>query len=137
MYQKCVLGLAVLCCAAAPASAGGGGPVSILRLRGSVLIREIDFKTGKPIGAWKPAKTKGLIGTYLLRTGRRSWAHLDLPFRIRERGQWKYVPAACVDSRSVVRIDSYADSEVRLVRGRISKADGKRVGRLPSVMGVL
>ena len=137
MFRNCLLALALLCGSVLPASAGGGGTVAITGLHGSVMIREIDYHTGQPTGAWRRAKSTDLVGTYLLRTGRGSWAHISLPFRIREQVQWRYVPRGCVDSQSVVRIDSYADSSVRLVRGQISKADGKRAGRLPSVMGTL
>jgi hypothetical protein len=137
MFRKTLLALAAFSCAAAPACAGGGGPVSITRVHGSVQIREIDWKTGKALGPWRQTRTRGLIGSYLLRTGRGSFAHLELPFRIREGAQWRYVPEGCVDSGSLVRIESYADSMVRVVRGRISITDGKRLGRLPSVMGGL
>jgi hypothetical protein len=60
---------------------------------------------------------------------------VNLPFRFREGGNWRRVPVGCIDSRSLVRIDSYADSSVQVLRGKITPADGKRSGRLPDRMG--
>jgi hypothetical protein len=135
MFRHCVFGLAVACCAAAPVAAGGGGAVAITGLHGRVRIREIDSHTGQPTGPWRPARTGVLDGTYLLRTDRASWAHINLPFRLRKGSGWRDVPTGCIDRQSVVRIDSYADSVVSVMRGQISEADGKRVGHLPRVMG--
>jgi hypothetical protein len=134
-FTMIAAGIAAMLSLPVPAAAGGGGPVVITQTHGRVLLRPIDFRTGRPTGRWRPAPKGGLLGTYLLRTGRGSWSHLDLPFRILGGGEWKYVGAACVDSGSTVRIDSYADSTVEVLRGRISPADGRRVGRLPNRMG--
>jgi len=109
--------------------------VSILETNGSVLIRPVDFHSGRPTGRWRRARKGGLDGTFLMRVGRGSWAHLALPFRIREAGHWRYLPGGCVDSGSLVRIDSYTDSAIRVVQGKISPVDGKRSGRLPNRMG--
>jgi hypothetical protein len=128
-------GIAVFLGLAIPALAGGGGGVSITRTRGRVMMRPIDFRSGRPTGPWRQAKKGGVDGTYLMRVGRGSWAHVTLPFRVRQRGQWRSLPGGCVDSGSLVRIDSYADSSIRTLRGKVSRLDGKRVGRLPSHMG--
>src|SRR5688572_15506176 len=116
MFRWCAGAAVLLACAAAPAGAGGGGPVSITGVRGSVLIREVDFHTGQARGPWRLARKGNLIGSYLLKTADGSWAHLHLPFSLRRAGKWVPAPDGCVDSRSVVRIHSYADSTVEVLR---------------------
>ena len=130
-----VVGIATCLSFAAPAQAGGGGTVSITRTNGTVLIRPVDFQSGRALGPWRSATKDVLVGTYLMRTGRGSWAHVSLPFGIRQRGRWRYLPGGCVDGSSLIRIDSYADSAIRVLRGKLSPLDGKRTGRLPNQMG--
>jgi hypothetical protein len=72
---------------------------------------------GYAVGRWQPARTGELVGTYLLRTGPRSWAHLNA--------------GGCVDSNSLVHIESVADFIIRVRRGQVSAADGKRGEGLP------
>lgn len=130
-----VVGLGALLGGTAPAGAGGGGAVVIQRIHGDVLIRPIDYQTGRPTGAWRRAQKGGLLGSFLLRTGRRSWAHVELPFMVRQGGRLRYLPGGCVDSGSLIRIDSAADSTIQVLRGKMSPADGKRAGRLPARLG--
>jgi hypothetical protein len=118
------------------AFARGGGEESVLRTKGTVLVRPISEFGGEALGPWRPAR-KGALreGSYELKTTRGSWAHLQLPFKVQIGGKLRYVPGGCVDSRSLIRIDSYADSEIRVVRGKISLMDGRSKGRLPNHMG--
>jgi len=90
-----VVGIATCLSFAAPAQAGGGGTVSITRTNGTVLIRPVDFQSGRALGPWRSATKDVLVGTYLMRTGRGSWAHVSLPFGIRQRGRWRYLPGGC------------------------------------------
>jgi hypothetical protein len=130
-----MLGLAATLTVAVPAGAGGGGAVGIQRIHGDVQIRPLHYRTGRPTGPWRQAEKGGLLGSFMLRTGRGSWAHVELPFLVPQGGRLRYVPAGCIDPGSLVRIDSAADSTIQVIRGQISVADGKRGGSLPRRLG--
>jgi len=121
--------LVALLGAPAPTGAGGAGPLALTRISGVVEIkllvdggeywhqragsdRRVIESLG-PVGRWKRAKTGDIVGTFLLRTGPRSWVHLD-------HRLW------CVDANSLVRIESYADYGIEVLRGQVSRADGRR-----------
>lgn len=117
------LGLVALCGAPSPLHAGRPG-VGLAGIRGTVEIRSL-----APGSPWRRAKPGELLGTYLLRTGPRSSVHLQ-QYAVevyRKRRPWGASPrsVACVDSNSVVRIQSNCGYQVQLLRGRISAADGK------------
>jgi hypothetical protein len=112
---------------ALPASAGGGGPLVISRISGRAEIKPLDraeyWRDGGerwkivpigPRGRWRPVETAGIDGTCLLRTGPRSWVHLQ--------GRW------CVDPNSLIRIESGSDFRIVVLRGRVSAVDGRGRG---------
>jgi hypothetical protein len=102
---------------------GGGGPIAINEWHGRAQVRAVGphcvyrAKYGGPVVAlsksWQPLRKGEYIGEFLLRTGSHGWVHLN------GRG-------ACVDSNSLVAIESAADIGIQVKRGRISAADGKR-----------
>jgi hypothetical protein len=123
------IGLAALLGAPAPTGAGGGGPLELTRISGVVEIKLLAdggeywhqragsdrrvIESLRPVGRWQRAKTGYIVGTFLLRTGPRSWVHLDDRL-------W------CVDANTLVRIESYADYGIQVLRGQVSRADGRR-----------
>ena len=119
------VGLAAFLGASSPASAGGNS-LAITKVRGRVEIKPL-----QPAGHWSRAKPGPIVGTYLLRTGPHSWAHLV------ERGGW--VPCrfnrGCVDARSLVRVESSCGFRLDVLRGQISAVDGKRGKSLFKTMG--
>ena len=122
-------GVTLILVAAAPVRAGGAGPLELRAMRGTVEIKPLQpteywwttpgirtWPRGRQrlkIGKWQPARAGDLVGTFLLRTGMRSWVHL----------QGK---SFCVDPNSLLRIESAADYGIQVLRGRVSAADGKR-----------
>jgi hypothetical protein len=119
-----------LVCATSSALAGGGGPVAITGIGGKVEVKPLTPDTEwRPLtrdgrvpyrrlrNGWQCAKPGELVGTFLLRTGPRSWVHLNSTF-------------GCVDSDSLIHIDSGSDFLVTIRRGQISAVDGKRGKRL-------
>jgi hypothetical protein len=110
------LGIAItaMLIAAAPARAGGRYPMRITELHGNVQVR-----LTKGGSHWRPAKLGTLErGTYLLRTGRGSYAHLLGNFR-------------CVDANSLVRINWDSEASIDVLSGQMSAVDGKRGKSLP------
>jgi hypothetical protein len=120
-----------------PATAGGAGPLTISAVRGTVeasalepgaaygepkspkggmLPSNLKFRELTP-GRWSRVGPGTLGGSLLLRTGPKSWAHL-------QGGRW------CVDPNSLVRIESAADFGIEVLRGRVSAVDGRRGKRL-------
>ena len=109
-------GLAAFLGTSSPTSAGGNS-VAITEVRGRVEIKPL-----QPGGHWSRAKPGLIVGTLLLRTGPRSWAHLE------ERGGWmpRRFNRGCVDARSLIRVESSCGFGVEVLRGQISAVDGKR-----------
>ena len=123
------LGLVALLGVPSPTGAGGGGPIELTRISGVVEIKPLvdggeywhhppgtDRRVIEPIGPvgrWQRAKTGYIVGTFMLRTRSRSWVRLD--HRV-----W------CVDANSLLRIESYADYGIEVLRGQVSRADGRR-----------
>lgn len=121
--------------AAAPTRAGGPG-VNITAIHGTVDMKPLatGVQQWRPAGGkvrlrreklvgdhWRPLKTGEVIGTYLLRTGKRSWVHL-----MRN--------AYCVDANSLLRIESGCGYRITVLRGQVSRADGKRGKPLPRII---
>jgi hypothetical protein len=123
--------------ACSPAGAGGGGPLRVSKIHGPVRLLPLDNEATHGVtvpaqrGDWKGYEVKWsrlrshrwrraapgyLGGTMLLKTGPHSWAHIGA--------------GICVDPNSTVRIESYADYGIRVIRGRVSAADGKPGPRL-------
>jgi hypothetical protein len=106
-----------------PAWAGGAGPLEINQIQGSVEIKPLSELENWPESGprvktdqqrkWLPANSGGLVGTYLLRTGPRSYVYLN-------NQRW------CLDPNSLIRVDSAADFGIVVLRGQVSAADGKR-----------
>lgn len=104
-------------------SFGGGGPVVLNRWHGGVQIKPLESGSyfrkayGNPNIAlkrgWQPVMRGEYVGSFLLRTAKGAWAHLN------EKG-------ACLDGSSLLMVQSFADVELVLRRGRISAVDGKR-----------
>lgn len=65
--------------------------------------------------SWRRAKRGELEGTFLIRTGPRSWVHLRHNNR----------DVACLESNSLVRIRSGCGFEVEVIRGHASAIDGR------------
>jgi hypothetical protein len=118
-------GLVALLGAAHPTHAGGN-TVAITEIRGQVEIRSL-----QPGGHWRRAQPGILIGTYLLRTGPRSWVHLE------ERGGWRprRLNRGCVDAGSLLRVQSSCGFQIQVLRGGISTVDGKRGATLFRTVG--
>ncbi len=109
------------------ARAGGGGPLKITRVHGRVEVEPLTadvsyWSEGKQVGKvgrWTPVRAGYVVGTFLMRTGprrvpaERAAAHL----------QWRQM---CLDPNSMIRVESYADFGIRVLRGRISAVDGRR-----------
>jgi hypothetical protein len=105
------------------ASRGGGGPMSLDTWHGKVEVKPLDNWSHYRAGfgarniqlkrAWQPVRKGEYIGAYLFRSQKYSWMHLGNN-------------TVCLDSNSVLRVDSEADIAVRLLKGHLSKADGKR-----------
>ena len=119
------VGVGVLMGAACRARAGGNS-VAIARIHGKLGIRSI-----QPGGPWRRAKPGILTGTYLLRTGPCSWAHLE------ERGGWlpRRFNRGCVDARSLLRVESSCGFHIQVLRGQISAVDGRRGESLFGTVG--
>jgi hypothetical protein len=101
---------------ATPAHAGGRYPMYISEVHGDVQVR-----LDQPGSRWQKPKLGALMGgTYLLRTGPRSYAHLNRTFR-------------CVDSDSLIRINFDSEASIDVLRGQMSAVDGKRGKSLPDV----
>jgi hypothetical protein len=108
------IAFAAMLMAAAPANAGGRYPMYLSQVQGSVEVR-----LDKPGSRWQKPKLGALEGgTYLLRTGPRSYAHLNGKFR-------------CVDSNSLIRINFDSEASIDVLRGQMSAVDGKRGKSLP------
>jgi hypothetical protein len=100
--------------AATPAIAGGRYPMYLSEVHGDVEVR-----LDQPGSRWQKPKLGALMGgTYLLRTGPRSYAHLNRNFR-------------CVDSNSLIRIHFDSEASIDVLRGQMSAVDGKRGKSLP------
>lgn len=96
-----------------PAYAGGRYPLYLTEIHGDVQIR-----LDQPGSRWRTPKLGALEGgTYLLRTGPHSYAHLNRTFR-------------CVDSESLIRINFDSEATIDVLRGQMSAVDGKR-GKSP------
>ncbi len=111
-----LLGIAVATTliAAVPANAGGRYPMYVTEIHGDVQVR-----LNKPGSRWQKPKLGSLDGgTYLLRTGAHSYAHLNGKFR-------------CVDSNSLIRINFDSEASIDVLRGQMSAVDGKRGKSLP------
>src|SRR5207249_2443652 len=103
--------------------------VEITRLRGDVEIRplqpgceyrrcppgarEVQIEPFAPGRHWRKPKLGELTGSFLVRTGARSSMRLNGNL-------------GCVDSNSLVRIDSGCGFSIKVLRGRISAVDGRR-----------
>ena len=113
---QCTLGIAIaaMLLVVTPADAGGRYPMRITKVHGDVQVR-----LAQPGTRWQTAKLGTLEGgTYLLRTGRRSYAHLMGDFR-------------CVDANSLLRINHDSEASIDVLRGQMSAVDGKRGKGLP------
>jgi hypothetical protein len=100
--------------ATSPANAGGRYPMYLTKIHGDVQIR-----LAKPGSRWEKPKLGSLDGgPFLLRTGARSYAHLNGKFR-------------CVDSNSLIRINRDSEASIDVLRGQMSAVDGKRGKSLP------
>jgi len=100
---------AALFFAAVPAEAGGRYPIYITKVYGTV-----ETRADVPGSHWRKATLGDLAGgTYLLRTGPNSYAHLNGNFR-------------CVDSQSLIRINFDSEASIDVLRGQMSAVDGKR-----------
>jgi hypothetical protein len=99
-------GLVVL--GAAPCLAGGAGPLPIGRAYGTVEVKRLD-KPGRKWEAYRPGMILGY--DYQLRTRSGSWVHLDREF--------------CLDANSVIQVESAADYGIIVLKGKVSKQDGK------------
>ena len=100
--------------AATPTKAGGRYPMVVTKIHGSVQVR-----LAKPGSRWQDAKLGSLEGgTYLLRTGPNSYAHLNDKFR-------------CVDSDSQIRIEWDSEASIEVLHGQMSAVEGKRGKSLP------
>jgi hypothetical protein len=100
--------------AATPANAGGRYPMYLSEVHGNVEVR-----LDKPGSRWQKPKLGSLDGgPYLLRTGPRSYAHLNGKFR-------------CVDANSLIRINRDSEASIDVLRGQMSAVDGKRGKSLP------
>jgi len=110
MRRICLLAaVAAVLLPSPPAGAGGGGePLVVTAVHGRAEMRY-------PGGPWRPAKRGEVMGRIYLRTGRGSWVHVRC-----------MAGRACVDSRSLVRIDSGCGARVEALRGRLSAVDGRR-----------
>ena len=98
----------------APADAGGRSPMYLTKVHGDVQIR-----LDKPGSRWHKPKLGSLDGgPFLLRTGARSYAHLNRTFR-------------CVDANSLIRINRDSEASIDVLRGQMSAVDGKRGKSLP------
>jgi hypothetical protein len=108
------LGLATVLAGAAATEAGGPG-MGLSMLHGTVEI--------KPVGAgeWQRAQPGELLGTYLVRTGPRSWAHLR-DYAAEDKAQ---AMVGCLDANSLVRVRSSCGFDIEVLRGRISAIDGR------------
>ena len=96
-------------CATTPLKAGGRYPMYITTISGTVQVR-----LDQPGSRWHNAKLGSLEGgTYLLRTGPHSYAHLLRNFR-------------CVDSDSLIRINFDSEASIDVLRGQMSAVDGRR-----------
>jgi hypothetical protein len=102
---------------AASAANAGGNSVAITEVRGTV-----ELKSLQPGGHWSRAKPGLIAGTYLMRTGPRSWARLE------ERGGWMphNFNRGCVDANTLIRVESSCGFRIQVLRGQISAVDGKR-----------
>jgi hypothetical protein len=108
---------ATILIAATPAEAGGRYPIRVSHIHGDVQVR-----LDKPGSRWEKAKLGSLDGgPFLLRTGPRSYAHLQGKFR-------------CVDSNSLIRINRDSEASIDVLRGQMSAVDGKRGKSLPDTM---
>jgi hypothetical protein len=108
------IALAALLVPATPADAGGRYPMYITRIHGNVEIR-----LDQPGSRWRKAKPGAQSGgPYLLRTGPKSYAHLNRTFR-------------CVDAGSLIRINLDTEASIDVLRGQMSAVDGKRGKSLP------
>jgi len=105
---------AAMLVAATSAFAGGRYPMYLSEVHGTVEIRR-----DEPGSRWEKPKLGALEGgTYLLRTGPGSYAHLNGKFR-------------CVDSNSLIRIHFDSEASIDVLRGQMSAVDGKRGKSLP------
>lgn len=112
-----------LTCLSVTPRAGGPGPVEFKKWSGSVLVRSngpdctfrksIDDKGTAVPKEWQPVRAGMYVGRFLLRTGPRSWVHMNGKL-------------ACVDRCSVVLFDSGSDIWAAVLRGRLSDVDGRR-----------
>jgi hypothetical protein len=101
---------------AVPASAGGN-TITIARIHGRA-----EMKSVRPGARWQPARPGEVKGEYFLRTGSRSWVHLQ------ERGNWtpRRLNRGCVDANSLVRVGSWGCGfRLTVAGGKISAVDGK------------
>jgi hypothetical protein len=128
------LAVALPLAVAAPTQAGGPG-VDITVIRGTVEMKPLEsgmYRWPPPNGRalqrvkvtgeqWRPATRGEVVGTYLLRTGSGSYAHL-------------VGSGYCLDANSLVRVESGCGFRITVLKGRISKADGKRGKALPKVL---
>ena len=117
----CALGISFIAIflGAAPANAGGRYPMRITAIHGDVQVR-----LAKPGTRWQNAGLGDLEGgTYLLRTGPRSYAHLLGDFR-------------CVDANSLIRINHDSEASIDVLRGQMSAVDGKRGKSLPDDLSI-
>jgi hypothetical protein len=102
---------------AAPVEAGGRYPLSITKVGGDVQVRLI-----APGSRWKKANAgMQLDGPYLLRTGPRSYAHLQGNFR-------------CVDANSLIQINHDSEASIDVLSGQMSAVDGKPGKSMPDVL---
>jgi hypothetical protein len=108
--------LAALVGMVGPTRAGGRGPLNVTAVHGKVEVKDLasNREQGWPVRpGWRRVKRGAVLRGVLLRTGPRSWVHLDRP-------------RVCVDANSLLRIHLDSEASIDVLRGQMSAVDGRR-----------
>ncbi len=126
-FRGWLIGIAMAALLLTAPTHAGGPSAAITRIHGDVDIRPLQrgckYRRFPPGAAmqierfapglhWRRAKLGELGGTFLVRTGPRSSVHLNGDL-------------GCVDSNSLVRIDSGCGFAIKVLRGKVSAVDGR------------
>jgi hypothetical protein len=98
-----------------PAGAGGRGPLYVTAVHGKVEVKDLPSNRGqvaKVRPGWRSVKPGDPLQGVLLRTGCRSWVHLDRP-------------RVCVDAGSLLRINLDTEASIDVLHGQMSALDGR------------